>query len=153
LHIRRAIRQGLAGRQRAGKRHLRLLESNGCLHKYDHVDHLGQVIQKQLAQRLAVAPTQTIASTPAADAPSSSAPAPPVPEKPKPQPAPAAAKAPAVRGPESLDDADLEPGGKLEATLDLKTFSPDRKLTLRLEVSAGDGKTDVSGKFEVDPLL
>lgn len=54
---------------------------------------------------------------------------------------------------EAAPKTDLVPGGKVEIRLHLKEWKPGAVMVLRLEVEAGDGKTDVSGRFEVDPLL
>jgi hypothetical protein len=47
----------------------------------------------------------------------------------------------------------LAPGGKVEAVLDLIKWVEGQRLTVRLEVEAEKGKTDVAGRFEIDQLL
>ncbi|HEY3321160.1 MAG TPA: discoidin domain-containing protein [Planctomycetota bacterium] len=48
---------------------------------------------------------------------------------------------------------EVGPGKKAEVELDLKTWSDDRKLTLRVELEAVEGKMDCLGNFGVEPLL
>ncbi len=49
--------------------------------------------------------------------------------------------------------AALAPGGKVETVLDLKGWTAGRKLAVRIELDAPDGKPDAAGRFEVEPLL
>lgn len=54
---------------------------------------------------------------------------------------------------EASPAANLAPGGKVECELTLPADRPAGVLVLRLESDAAEGKTAVSGRFEVDPLL
>ena len=47
--------EGRVGCDLAGKRQLRLLESDRRLHEFDHVDYIRQIVEDQLSQGLAVA--------------------------------------------------------------------------------------------------
>ncbi len=47
----------------------------------------------------------------------------------------------------------LAPGEKIEANLEVPRWPPREKLSVRLEAEAAPSKTDVGGRFEVDPLL
>ncbi len=49
--------------------------------------------------------------------------------------------------------AALVPGGYVEANLEIPHWPPQKKLSVCVEAEAEQGKTDVSARFEVDPLL
>ena len=54
---------------------------------------------------------------------------------------------------EATPDADLEPKGRIEIPVTVKSWNPARKPVVHLELEARDGKTDCSGRFEIEPLL
>lgn len=47
----------------------------------------------------------------------------------------------------------LVPGGTVDVVLDIKPWRHDRDRVLHLDIEAAPGKTDVAGRFEVEPLL
>lgn len=49
--------------------------------------------------------------------------------------------------------ATIAPGGKVEVNLEIPSWPPRNKLSVRVEATAEAGKTDVGGRFEVAPLL
>lgn len=50
-------------------------------------------------------------------------------------------------------DADLSPGGQVEALLEIGQWPPRSKLTLRVELAGKPGQLDAAGRFEVEPEL
>ena len=54
---------------------------------------------------------------------------------------------------EAAPSAILAPNSKVEVNLAIPMWPPRKALAVRLELEADSGKTDVGGRFEVDPLL
>ncbi len=54
---------------------------------------------------------------------------------------------------EATPEAGLAPGGKIEVPLVVQSWNPARKPIVRLELEAADGRTDCTGRFEIEPLL
>lgn len=53
----------------------------------------------------------------------------------------------------SAEQNEAAPGKKVEVELDLKNWSADRKLVLRVEAEVAEGKTDCTGNFRIEPQL